>query len=164
MSKTKGSQHNYKYSSMYAKSLHKIEWKVKKLFQNLNHTIICWRNMDNNQDEMMASQSSTPSQKVRGKPTELKTIDQLKATDRPADVEQKLRERGQELLDKLMDTCAGIKRLPKAMRGDTSQLIKAMFSSLRTTDLWMRDVTATATQIVEKFNELQQDQITQRTR
>ena len=103
-------------------------------------------------------------QEVKSKPTELKTVDQLKATDRPADVEQKLRERGQQLLDKLMDTCAGIKRLPKAMRGDTSQLIKAMFSSLRTTDLWMRDVTATATQIVEKFNELQQDQITQRTR
>ena len=120
--------------------------------------------MDNNQGAMMAKQSSPPPQKITDKLAELKTIDQLKASDRPTHVEQKLRERGQQLLDKLMDTCAGIKRLPKAMRGDTSQLIKAMFSSLRTTDLWMRDVTATATQIVEKFNELQQDQITQRTR
>ena len=104
-------------------------------------------------------------QEVKSKPTELKTVDQLKATDRPADVAEKPRERGQKLFIKLMDTRDGTKRLLKDMpASDTIPLIKDMISFVRTIAVWERDVTATATQIVEKFNELQQDQITQRTR
>ena len=113
---------------------------------------------------MMVKRSSTPSPKVRGKPAELKTIDQLKATDRPADVAEKLRERGQHLLGKLEAARKGALILSEDMPGDASQLITDVISCERTVDVWMRDVTATATQIVEKYNDLQQDNLTLQTR
>ena len=91
-------------------------------------------------------------------------IHQLKATDRPADVEEKLQERAQKLLLKLKDTGDGATSLGKAMEGDASQLITDIVSCARATDVWMRDVTATATQIVEKYNGLRQEQITLQTR
>ena len=160
----KGSQHNYKYSSMYAKSLHKIERKVKKLFQNIYHTIIYWGNMDNNQGAMMAKQSSPPPQKITDKPAELKTIDQLKATDRPADVEEKLRERARSLIGNLMDTHNMTKYLLKTMPDNAKQLRRDIESCSKATMAWTRDVTATATQIVEKFNDIQQEEISLRTR
>ena len=105
------------------------------------------------------------TQDVRSKPpAELKTIYQLKATDRPADVKAKLRERGHELFLKLRDTCDGTMSLLEAMECDATQLITDILSCAEVTDVWMRDVTATATQIVQKYNDLQQEHITLQTR
>ena len=104
------------------------------------------------------------AQDIRSKPTELKTIYQLKATDRPADVSEKLRERGQKLLRKLEATDHATKCLRKVTPDDATQLIKDIASCRRAVDVWMRDVTATATEIVVNFSDLQQELIALRTR
>ena len=111
------------------------------------------------------SSSPPPPQQVGGKrPAKLKTIHQLKATDRPTDVEVMLLRRARDLFLKLKDTSDGALSLPEAMEGDASQLIEDIFSCSSTIDAWMRDVTATATQIVGKYNDLQQKHITLQTR
>ena len=105
------------------------------------------------------------TQEVRSKPpAKLKTIHQLKATDRPADVKAKLQERAHEVFLKLRDTCDGTMSLLEAMHGDASQLITDILSCAETTDVWMREVTATATQIVEKYHDLRQEHIAVQTR
>ena len=104
------------------------------------------------------------AQDIRSKPSELKTIYQLKATDRPADVSEKLRERGQQLLGKLMDTQEKTMFLHKYTPDDLTQLIKDIASCRRALEAWMRDVTATATEIVVNFSDLQQEHIALRTR
>ena len=102
------------------------------------------------------------AQVVKSKPSELKTIYQLKATDRPADVAEKLRERGQKLLRRLEGTDHATKCLRTP--DDATQLIKDIASCRRAVDVWMRDVTATATDIVVKFSDLQQENIALQTR
>ena len=105
------------------------------------------------------------TQDVRGKPpAELKTIYQLKATDRPADVTTKLQGRAQKLLDDLLDTMDKTARLHRATPDDLTQLIEDIDSCRRALDVWKHDVTATATEIVVTFSDLQQDHIALRTR
>ena len=101
---------------------------------------------------------------VRSRPAELKTIYQLKATDRPANVKVMLQERAYELLDELLDTEDETIRLRKATSDDVTQLIGDIDSCQQALDVWKRDVTATATEIVVKFNDLQQEIIALQTR
>ena len=104
------------------------------------------------------------AQDIRSKPSELKTIYQLKATDRPADVAKKLRKYAQERLDQLLQTKDVTKYLRQDTPDDLTQLIKDIASCRRAVDVWMRDVTATATEIVVNFSDLQQEHIALRTR
>ena len=104
------------------------------------------------------------TQEVRSKTTELKKIHQLKATDRPADVKAKLKEHAESLLRKLARINDAAKRMLNVMPDDTIQLIKDIESCSTMVVVWINDVEATATQIVEKFNALRQEDITLRNR
>ena len=104
------------------------------------------------------------AQDIRSKPTELKTIYQLKATDRPADIEEKMRKLAMKLFEKLLYTFDKTLLLRTATPDDITQLITAIYSCARALDGWMSDVTATATEIVVKFSDLQQEHIALRTR
>ena len=105
------------------------------------------------------------TQEVRSKPpTVLKTIYQIKATDRPADVKVMLRERAHELFGELLYTMKQTRRLRKATPDDLTQLIDDIDSCRQALDAWKRDVRATATEIVVKFSDLQQELIALRTR
>ena len=111
------------------------------------------------------AQAVSVTQEVRSKPpTKLKTIDQLKATDRPADVKAKLQERAQEMLRKLCANSDCAKHLRSAMPGHATQRIRVIGRCEQAIDAWMRDVTASATQIVEKYKHLRQEHITLQTR
>ena len=98
------------------------------------------------------------------KPAKLKTIHQLKATDRPTDVKAKLQECAQEMLGKLCANKDWAKYLCPAMPGDAAQRIREIGRCEQAIDAWMRDVTATATEIVAKFNGLQHEHIALLTR
>ena len=105
------------------------------------------------------------TQDVRGKPpAELKTIYQLKATDRPADLKAILQERAERLLGKLLYTKHHTTSLQRATPDDLTQLIEDIDSCRRALDVWKHDVTATATEIVVKFSDLQQELIALQTR
>ena len=105
------------------------------------------------------------TQEVRSKPpTVLKTIYQLKATDRPADAAAMLQERAQRLLSKLLYTKHQTTRLHSTTPDDLTQLIDDIDSCRQALDAWKRDVRATATEIVVKFSDLQQELIALRTR
>ena len=116
------------------------------------------------QEQVLPVAQDARSRRSRSKPSELKTIYQLKATDRPADVSGKLWERAQKLLGELLETDHATKRLNAITPDDLTQLIKDIASCRRAIDVWMRDVTATATEIVVNFSDLQQELIALRTR
>ena len=102
---------------------------------------------------------------VRSKPpAELKTIYQLKATDRPADVKVMLQERAHELSGELLDTNDQTISLHRATPDDLTQLIEDIVICGQALVAWRRDVTATATEIVVKFSDLQQELIALQTR
>ena len=105
------------------------------------------------------------TQEVRSKPpAELKTIYQLNATDRPANVKAKLRGRARELLVELLYTRDETTRLHSTTPDNLTQLIEDIASCTHALDAWKRDVTATATEIVVKLCDLQQELIALRTR
>ena len=105
------------------------------------------------------------TQEVRSKPpAELKTVDQLKASDRPANVKAKLRERAQRLIGELLHTSHQTMRLHSATPDDLTQLIEDIDTCRQAVVAWKRDVRATATEIVVKFSDLQQEHISLRTR
>ena len=104
------------------------------------------------------------TQEVRSTPAELKTIYQLKATDRPANVKDKLKKRAKKLLTKLKDTCDGAMSLHSITPDDLTQLIEDIDTCREAVVAWKRDVRATATEIVVKFNDLQQEIIALQTR
>ena len=99
-----------------------------------------------------------------GKPTKLKTIYQLKATDRPANVKDKLKKRAKKLLAKLKETCDGALNLHSVTPDDLTQLIEDIDTCREAVVAWKRDVKATATEIVVKFSDLQQELIALQTR
>ena len=108
---------------------------------------------------MMAVRSSTPPQEVTRK---LKTIHQLKATDRPTEVKAMLQKRGQQLLLKLCARNRRAQSFCQVMSGDAAQLITNIGRCEQAIDAWMRNVTATATEIVAKFYDIQQEYVTLR--
>ena len=117
------------------------------------------------QTQAKQEQAVPVTQEVRCKPpTELKTICQLKATDRPADLRAILQERAERLLGKLLYTKHHTTSLQRATPDDLTQLIEDIDSCRRALDVWKHDVTATATEIVVTFSDLQQDHIALRTR
>ena len=84
------------------------------------------------------------TQEVRSKPpTVLKTIYQIKATDRPADAAAMLQERAQRLLSKLLYTKHQTTRLHSTTPDDLTQLIDDIDSCRQALDAWKRDVRAT---------------------
>ena len=104
------------------------------------------------------------AKEVRSKPSELKTIHQLKATDRPTYVKAKLKKRAKTLLRSLRRINDAAKSLLEVIPEDTIQLIQDIESCSTLVVVWMDDVEATATQIVEKFNDLGQEEIALRNR
>ena len=119
--------------------------------------------MENNQSAVMVKRSSTPPQEVRSKPAKLKTINQLKATDRPTEVKAMLQKRSQQLLLKLCARNRRAQSFCQVMPGDAPhQLIKNIGRCEQAIDAWMRNVTATATEIVAKFYDIQQEYVTLR--
>ena len=120
--------------------------------------------MDNNQGVMIAIRHSKLPRKITHKPAELKTIHHLKADDKPAEVKARLEVHARKLIRKFCAIDHRAKRLFRAMPHEVNRIISDTGRCEQALQFWMRDVTATATQIVEKFNELQQDQIALRTR
>ena len=122
--------------------------------------------MDNDKGATMPKQSSSSrSKQVGGKPpARLKTIHQLKATDRPADVEAKLQKRAQRMLYNLCTSNNWTKLLQPAMPSHATQRIVDIGRCEQAIGAWRRDVTATATEIVAKFNDLLQEDVTLRIR
>ena len=100
------------------------------------------------------------AQDIRSKPTELKTIYQLKATDRPADIEEKMRKLAMKLFEKLLYTFDKTLLLRTATPDDITQLITAIYSCARALDGWMSDVTATATEIAAKWQNILHEDVT----
>ena len=113
----------------------------------------------------MVKRSSTPSQQVRSKRAKLKMIHQMKATDRPTEVKAMLQERRELLLRKLSSNKRKAKSYCRLIPGDAPhQLVRNIGCWEHAIDAWMRDVTATAIEIVAKFNELQHEHIALLTR
>ena len=112
----------------------------------------------------MVKRSSTPSQQVRSKRAKLKMIHQMKATDRPTEVKAMLQERRQEMSRQLCASNNRAKLFCQVMPGDATQLIMNIGRCGQAIDAWMRDVTATATEIVAKWHDILQEDVTLRIR
>ena len=105
------------------------------------------------------------AQEVRSKPpAKLKTIHQLKATDRPADVKARLQKRAQKMHCDLCTSKYLANHLRSAMPSQVTQLVTDIGHCQQAIYAWRRDVTATATEIVAKFNDLLQEDVTLRIR
>ena len=112
----------------------------------------------------MVKRSSPPSQQVRSKRAKLKTIHQLKATDRPADVKAVLQSHSEKLLRVVCDFKSKAKSVCPVMPGDVAQLIRNIGRLEQAMDAWMRDVTATATEIAAKWQNILHEDVTLRVR
>ena len=102
------------------------------------------------------------AQDIRSKPAEPKTIYQRYIN--AADVTAKLPGRARKLLDDLLDTMDKTARLRKAMADNSTQLIEDIVICQQAVVAWQHDVTATVTEIVVKFGDIQQEYIALRTR
>ena len=119
--------------------------------------------MENNQSAMMVKRSSTPSQ-VRSKPAKLKTIHQLQATDRPTEVKALLQTHSENLLLMVCECKRKAKSVCPITPGDAAQLIRNIGRLEQAIDAWTRDVTATATEIAAKWQNILHEDVTLRVR
>ena len=122
--------------------------------------------MGNTQSAMMVQRSSAPPQKVgAGKlPAKLKTINQLKATDRPADVKARLQRRARKMHCDLCTSKYLANHLRPVMPSQVTQLVTDIGHCQQAIDAWRRDVAATAIEIVAKFNDILVEDVTLRIR
>ena len=112
----------------------------------------------------MVKRSSPPSQQVRSKRAKLKTIHQLKATDRPVDVKAILQNHSEQLLLMVCECKRKAKSVCPITPGDAAQLIRNIGRLEQAMDAWMRDVTATATEIAAKWQNILHEDVTLRVR